>query len=799
MADKNPWKVSALISACFEFLLAIFIILQMVFVFLTLQLMKHFSVGRTCSYTAHRLYALFPGGHFHPFSVCGECAGGRTLETGAGRPPARLSSCNFVLNYPKNADQREINPSSRAISGDCCAPSSINCPNCEVFLREKQCPAFLLGKAHSEDLPTSRELTECECPSVKTDLPVQGRSAGTTLVYRRKEKQNNAGNVMKSEGILTKKLGQVKIEDGLFSLKEEASTPLFNEHFGPGHGVDREMYRWLAAELQQNHDGIDERDLDFFKHGEGGNEDMILILMKLLQAERRNLRTLYEELEEERIAAETAANEAMAMILRLQEEKSALHMESAHYQRMAEEKAIHYEQAIQFLEEDLCRKESEWLHLEEELNLLRTRSFGDVTNVNEAAEGMEEASLCSEVGKPIFLLKGSDDVSYPEEQQEIESVDLKPPDVKQKCDSINIVNPMKSFETNPTEDQPLKRFKGFVLHENENSESTLSASGVSSLCHVSDSALIGSLEHPEKLQLSSDEDDASSILIQLLALEKQLQALGEPEALEPWNLAQASQDYLASDFLKSNSSGLIPSHEKDEDAEMLKQGGNSRVLESYSNLTDSNGFNIFEEEERVVNIDVANMNYRPCREAQIATAEGILEIQGENQARSKSLQCEAREDEKHLDLPSFVPSSNPDPDTTRSVKETCKPDVQSLQDPSPNTVLVCEEDNWNSKRVTLEDINSRLQVLENESVLLRHHSVPSNREHISLVLLREVLQELQELLKANRNPFVLNGASPSVDSCLKGGQLRKRHYSDGPGSFDNQSMQWVWSHEPRRA
>lgn len=787
MADKNPWKISALISACFEFLLAIFIILQMVLVFLILQLMKHFSVGRTCSYTAHRCYALFRCGHFHPSSVCGECAGGK-------RPPARFSSGTFVLNYPTNADQREINPTSRASSGDCCAPSSINCPNCEVLLREKQRSAFLLGRAHSEDSSTSRQLTECECPSVKTDLPVQGRSPGSTLVYRRKEKQNNAGNVMKSEGILTKKLGQVKIEDGLFSLKEEASTPLFNEHFGPGYGVDRELYRWLTAELQQNHECI-ERDSDFFKHGEGGNEDMILILMKLLQAERRNLRTLYEELEEERIAAETAANEAMAMILRLQEEKSALQMEAAHYQRMAEEKAIHDEQAIQFLEEDLYRKESEWLLLEEELNLLRTRSFGE----NEAAKGMQEASLCSEVGKPIFLLKGRDEVSYPEEQQEIESVDLKPSDVKHKCDSINIVDPTKSFEANPTEDQPLKRFKGFVLHENENKESTLSASDVSSLCQVSDSALIGSLEHPEKLQLSSDEDDASSILILLSALEKQQQALGEPEALEPWNLAQASQDYLASDFLKSNTSSLIPSHEKDEDAEMLKQGGNSRVLESYSNCTDSNESNLFEEEERVVNIDVANMNYRPCGEAPIATAEDILEIQGENQARSKSLQCEAREEEKHLDLPSFVPSSNPDPDTTRSVKETCKPDVQSLQDPSPDTILVCKEDKWNSKRVTLEGISSRLQILENESILLRHRTVPSNRQHMSLVLLREVLQELQELLKANRNPFVLNGASPSVESCLKGGQLRKRHYSDGPGSFDNQTMQWVWSHEPRRA
>ena len=46
---------------------------------------------------------------------------------------------------------------------------------------------------------------------------------------------------------------------------------------------------------------------------------------------------LYAELEEERSAAAIAANQMMAMINRLQEEKAAIQMEALQYQRMMEE------------------------------------------------------------------------------------------------------------------------------------------------------------------------------------------------------------------------------------------------------------------------------------------------------------------------------------------------------------------------------------------------------------------------------------------------------------------------------
>ncbi|XP_047321011.1 protein FLOURY 1 [Impatiens glandulifera] len=58
---------------------------------------------------------------------------------------------------------------------------------------------------------------------------------------------------------------------------------------------------------------------------------------------------LNEELEKERLAAATAAEEAMAMIMRLQNEKSTILMESKQYRLMAEKKQVHDREVIQSL------------------------------------------------------------------------------------------------------------------------------------------------------------------------------------------------------------------------------------------------------------------------------------------------------------------------------------------------------------------------------------------------------------------------------------------------------------------
>lgn len=68
------------------------------------------------------------------------------------------------------------------------------------------------------------------------------------------------------------------------------------------------------------------------------------------QCHRRELE-LEDELDKERSAAATAAQEAMAMIARLQKEKASLQMEARQYRITAEQKHFYDLNAINFLKE----------------------------------------------------------------------------------------------------------------------------------------------------------------------------------------------------------------------------------------------------------------------------------------------------------------------------------------------------------------------------------------------------------------------------------------------------------------
>ncbi|CAN8235682.1 unnamed protein product [Cochlearia groenlandica] len=106
---------------------------------------------------------------------------------------------------------------------------------------------------------------------------------------------------------------------------------------------------------------------------EGG---VVLTVDKLkteLEEERKALNALYEELEEERSASAIAANETMAMINRLHEEKSAMQMEALQYQRMMEEQSEFDQEALQLLNELMVNRERENAELEKEIEVYRKR------------------------------------------------------------------------------------------------------------------------------------------------------------------------------------------------------------------------------------------------------------------------------------------------------------------------------------------------------------------------------------------------------------------------------------------
>ncbi|KAL5702656.1 hypothetical protein ACHQM5_027845 [Ranunculus cassubicifolius] len=97
----------------------------------------------------------------------------------------------------------------------------------------------------------------------------------------------------------------------------------------------------------------------------------IRVLEQALEEEHAARAALYQELEKERNAAASAADEAMAMILRLQKEKASTEMEARQYQRMIEEKAAYDQEEMNILKEILLRREKEKHFLEKEVEAYR--------------------------------------------------------------------------------------------------------------------------------------------------------------------------------------------------------------------------------------------------------------------------------------------------------------------------------------------------------------------------------------------------------------------------------------------
>lgn len=104
---------------------------------------------------------------------------------------------------------------------------------------------------------------------------------------------------------------------------------------------------------------------------DGDYINTISVLEQALDEEHSARASLYVELEKERNAAATAADETMAMILRLQEEKAFIEMQARQYQRMIEEKSAYDAEEMSILKEILLRREREILYLEKEFEAYR--------------------------------------------------------------------------------------------------------------------------------------------------------------------------------------------------------------------------------------------------------------------------------------------------------------------------------------------------------------------------------------------------------------------------------------------
>ncbi|MED6182848.1 hypothetical protein PIB30_032641 [Stylosanthes scabra] len=138
-------------------------------------------------------------------------------------------------------------------------------------------------------------------------------------------------------------------------------------------------------------------------------------LKSALKSERKALSTLYAELEEERSASAVAANQTMAMINRLQEEKAAMQMEALQYQRMMEEQSEYDQEALQLLNELMMKREKEKQELEKELEVYRKK-------VHEY-EAREKMLMMSRNGSSIRSRTSSPSCSIAEDSDGL-SIDL---------------------------------------------------------------------------------------------------------------------------------------------------------------------------------------------------------------------------------------------------------------------------------------------------------------------------------------------------------------------------------------
>ncbi|CAL0309484.1 unnamed protein product [Lupinus luteus] len=117
-------------------------------------------------------------------------------------------------------------------------------------------------------------------------------------------------------------------------------------------------------------DGVEEKEKD-----ENIEDEMfdVMTLRKLVKIERQRYHAACAEIDKERMAASSAAEETMAMILRLQSEKSSIEIQGNQFRRMVEQKQEYDHEVIEELRWAIMQHESRKSLLEHQLGIYREK------------------------------------------------------------------------------------------------------------------------------------------------------------------------------------------------------------------------------------------------------------------------------------------------------------------------------------------------------------------------------------------------------------------------------------------
>ncbi|KAK7272286.1 hypothetical protein RJT34_28786 [Clitoria ternatea] len=125
------------------------------------------------------------------------------------------------------------------------------------------------------------------------------------------------------------------------------------------------------------------------------NEDEVfdvMTLRKMAKIERRKANAACAELEKERTAAASSAEEAMAMILRLQSEKSAAEIQANQFGRMADQKLEYDQEVIESLQWAATQRESHKSSLEDQMEIYKgqLKPFLTDDEIEQIGAGVDE-------------------------------------------------------------------------------------------------------------------------------------------------------------------------------------------------------------------------------------------------------------------------------------------------------------------------------------------------------------------------------------------------------------------------
>lgn len=149
--------------------------------------------------------------------------------------------------------------------------------------------------------------------------------------------------------------------------------------------------RLMIEKYDEDEECVEEGDDGHECHDEDKECDVERLRM-LVKIERERAKAASVELEKERMAAATAAEETMAMILRLQNEKSVIEMEAHQYRRLAEEKQLHDQEVIESLRWIALRCQSAGIQLEDQVRSLKQKlQLHLKVDEGDESEGVDES------------------------------------------------------------------------------------------------------------------------------------------------------------------------------------------------------------------------------------------------------------------------------------------------------------------------------------------------------------------------------------------------------------------------